>query len=408
MDTEKAKFSPVMINKCADIDELLALWKLAHKCEINTEYIAGNVPAYAFLPDGIIDEIMYEQIKEKILYIAKEAYWYGENDDEKAAEKNAQTVMFWHREVAFGRVPETIFSKRLSMLTNAIFSNDFKTINKQHEVLRSVAVMNLNKRGGFVGCNRDVLEEYVKRYCAFIAKEIQLIAPQLIICCGDDVKYLLDKYVSVTANIKIIKVSHPSYFALTDAAYLQQLQRALVAVESEKVNVAEKAQKEKPQQVQWHKEISAEHYMKARNVNSTLDFNRRANVYYDCLEHGFSEHEYIALYKEKCIHAVGKINAIITAVVTPNGIVYQAEQGELTEERKQTIVAAIADGKRYGYDLKEYRYFFVEKFFHTCYRKISSGGVRTSRNFNLNEVLGVEQMPATEEIAKMLDGKTWE
>lgn len=60
------------------------------------------------------------------MFIAKEAYWYGEHDDDKATTKNAETVMFWHRRVAYGEVPETIFSKRLAMLANAIFNDDLR------------------------------------------------------------------------------------------------------------------------------------------------------------------------------------------------------------------------------------------------------------------------------------------
>ena len=68
------------------------------------------VPAYAFLPDGIINEESFAKSSPRVLFIAKEAYWYGEHDDDKAAAKNAETVMFWHRRVAYGEVPETIFS----------------------------------------------------------------------------------------------------------------------------------------------------------------------------------------------------------------------------------------------------------------------------------------------------------
>lgn len=113
-------FQKKHINACSSVGELLPLWKLAHKCEVNTDYIAGNVPAYAFLPDGIINEESFAKSSPRVLFIAKEAYWYGEHDDDKATAKNAETVMFWHRRVAYGEVPETIFSKRLSMLANAI------------------------------------------------------------------------------------------------------------------------------------------------------------------------------------------------------------------------------------------------------------------------------------------------
>lgn len=88
-------FQKKHINACSGVEELLPLWKLAHKCEVNTDYITGNVPGYAFLPDGIINEESFAKSSPRILFIAKEAYWYGEHDDDKAATKNAETVMFW-------------------------------------------------------------------------------------------------------------------------------------------------------------------------------------------------------------------------------------------------------------------------------------------------------------------------
>lgn len=237
-------FQKKHINACSSVGELLPLWKLAHKCEVNTDYIAGNVPAYAFLPDGIINEESFAKSSPRVLFIAKEAYWYGEHDDDKAAAKNAETVMFWHRRVAYGEVPETIFSKRLSMLANAIFNDDFKTINKDHTALRSVAVINLNKRGGFVGCVWKTLEEYVKRYAEFISQEIELISPELIVCCGDGVRWLLENYIRLDKQIKVISLYHPSCWSISDEKYLQMLQKALagnVVSNSETLSVIENA-----------------------------------------------------------------------------------------------------------------------------------------------------------------------
>ena len=411
-------FQKKHINACSNVEELLSLWKLAHKCEVNTDYIAGNVPVYAFLPDGIINEESFAKSSPRILFIAKEAYWYGEHDDDKEAAKNAETVMFWHRRVAYGEVPETIFSKRLAMLTNAIFNNDFKTINKDHTALRSVAVMNLNKRGGFVGCVWETLEEYVKRYAEFISKEIELISPDLIVCCGDGVRWLLENYVQLDKSLKIISFYHPSYWSISDEKYLQMLQKALAnnvisenqnltaienAIESENENIsaAEDAiEKENP---------STSTYMKMYCAGTTLQFNQKANVYYDTLSHSTKNYPYIGLYKEKVIKAMGKVEAVIVTEVVNDVLQYRAEQGEVTDERKQTILEAIEDGKNYGYNLLRcpHKYFFVEKFFPMEFQKISSGGARSPRRFDLNALLGTNELPSTEEIARLLDGKTW-
>jgi hypothetical protein len=51
--------------------------------------------------------------------------------------------------------------------------------------------------------------------------------------------------------------------------------------------------------------------------------------------------------------------------------------------------------------------FFVEKFYETDFRKTSSGGSMGSRNFDLTQVLEMEKMPDTEQIAELLKHKTW-
>lgn len=411
-------FLSSLIAACNNVEDLLGLWRLAHRCEKDTGYISGTVPREAFLPDGIINEFWYQKSGRKILYIAKEAYWYEPEDDKAASEVNAANEMFWHREVTYGNVPETIFSKRLAMMTNAIINNDYTSINKEHKALMGVAVINLNKRGGFVYCEGNTLEGYVQRYWEFIQREIEFIDPDLIICCGAEVRELLDKYVQIADNVQIAVVKHPSYFAVTDADYLKQLQKEM---EGRKFNVQEQKQETvidcQNENVNTEKVAVAVKInmikdngscLKLRSTGTTMEFNLRENLYYDCLDRGFAPHAYIGLYKDKGMRAIGKICAVITAVVKSTGIEFKSERGELTQARKEAICKAIEDGKRYGYELNEYRYFFVEKFFPTEFLKASSGPMRSSRNFDLKEILGLDVLPSTEEIAALLRGKTWE
>lgn len=215
------------LREITSISELLEIWKQAHKTECDVHYISGTVPQTAFLPDGIIEESLFAEQKEKVLFVGKEAYWFSPDASAEENNKYADNVMFWHKRVAFGEVRETMFSKRLSLLTNAVFTGDYVTVNKDHTALRAVSVINLNKRGGFSYCVWDTLENYVSRYKDFISKEIELIAPTIIICCGNGVRWLLDKYITVPKKAKLVTVSHPSYFALSDSAYLHQLECAV-------------------------------------------------------------------------------------------------------------------------------------------------------------------------------------
>lgn len=149
--------------------------------------------------------------------------------------------------------------------------------------------------------------------------------------------------------------------------------------------------------------------MRMQLAGTTFDFNISSNVYYDNIDRGFSPHDYLSLYKEKSIRAVGKITAIITAVCKNGELQYNVERGDLTEERKQKIDNAIEDSKRYGYVLDATRYFFVEKFYLTNFPKITKGPSMGTRVFDLKEVLQIEEdfLPDTSEIAELLKHKSW-
>lgn len=150
-------------------------------------------------------------------------------------------------------------------------------------------------------------------------------------------------------------------------------------------------------------------YMRMRLSGTTFDFNVRENISYDKAEHGFKAHDYLGLYRDKSVRAIGKICAQILAVEDNGKMKYEAECGDLTEERKQTIVRAISDAENYGYDIKtiKHRYFFVEQFVETDFKKITPRAPMGARNFDLSQILGVDELPDIHEIAELLKDKTW-
>ena len=149
--------------------------------------------------------------------------------------------------------------------------------------------------------------------------------------------------------------------------------------------------------------------MRMQLAGATFDFNISSNVYYDKAERGFRAHDTLGLYKNKSVRAIGKIVAKITAVETEKGVKYNSEFGELTDERKQTIEKAMADGDSHGYDLRtiEHRYFFVDKFYETDFKKVTPRAPMGTRIFDLTQVLGTEDIPETEELAQSLMNKNW-
>ena len=150
-------------------------------------------------------------------------------------------------------------------------------------------------------------------------------------------------------------------------------------------------------------------YMRMQLAGTTFDFNVSEDIYYDNAERGFRAHDTLSLYKNKSVRAVGKVCARITAVQVEGDLQYEAEYGELTEERKLKIHNAIENGVEHGNDLKsiKHRYFFVDKFYETDFKKITPRAPMGTRVFDLTQILETEQLPETSDIAELLKTKTW-
>lgn len=151
-------------------------------------------------------------------------------------------------------------------------------------------------------------------------------------------------------------------------------------------------------------------YLRMQLASTTFDFNKENNVYYHDADRGYSPYAYLGLYKQKSLRLIGKVCAIITAIEKDGEIEYEAELGDVTNERKDTIIKAMDDALTYGYDLKNYKhkYFFVDKFYETDFRKVSKGGSMGAKIFDLTEILKSDNLPEVDQIAEILKEKTWE
>lgn len=158
--------------------------------------------------------------------------------------------------------------------------------------------------------------------------------------------------------------------------------------------------------------LNAWKFMRVQLAGTTFDFNTREGLYYDKAERGFRAHDYLGLYSNKAVRAVGKVIARIKAVQSDNGqIEYECEFGDLTDERKEKIRLAMADGDEHGYGLRAnmHRYFFVDRFYDTYFEKTSKRAPMGSRIFDLSELLDIKESDklSAEELARRLRDKTW-
>jgi hypothetical protein len=150
--------------------------------------------------------------------------------------------------------------------------------------------------------------------------------------------------------------------------------------------------------------------LRVRTAGDTLEINKKLRIYYDGVK-GYSGHQYLGLYNNKSVKAIGKIVSVVTAVFDDDKLLVIHEKGLApNNDMKNRIKEAIIDSKKYGYNLvtNEHRYFFVDEFVETDFKKTSSGSLRATKFFNLCDLLDVAELPNTYEIARRLCSRTWE
>lgn len=152
-------------------------------------------------------------------------------------------------------------------------------------------------------------------------------------------------------------------------------------------------------------------WMRAIVAGTTFRDNMELNLFYDQESRKYTEHGYIGLYKDKSIRGFGKLKKTILAREVEGEIRFRTEHGEpATEEEMARIKEAIRRADEYGYNLRtvSHRYFMVEKFYPIDFRKSSKNPIQKSKFFNLADMFQYQSMPDTQQIARDLNGRTWE
>lgn len=150
-------------------------------------------------------------------------------------------------------------------------------------------------------------------------------------------------------------------------------------------------------------------------VSTGVSFNDalKHNIYCCKANYNFSKDiQYLALYSDKCINAIGKVKKIIKARYVSNEwrtILYYGEETITANDIEQ-----IENLKNRGFDLfscdigaVEHYYFIVENFVLSNFLKLSSGPMQGIKYFNLCKLLKINDMPNIEELVKLINQKQW-
>lgn len=162
-------------------------------------------------------------------------------------------------------------------------------------------------------------------------------------------------------------------------------------------------------------------FMRAITAGISFDFNMEFNIYFDPLERSFSRHQYIGLYKNKAVRAVGLLSKVARVDFDINAGVFNSIEVRdiynqpnkllsISEAEEQALKSIITVAKqKHGWDIHvNHQFFFVERFYPTRFTKSTKYPLQRTRFFDLGEELSVEVLPDCQQIADLLDGKEWE
>ena len=214
------------IEACNTLDELFSLWKEKQSNEPKEScYGEGNKtgtfpredgksPDYdtfkdGFYPDGVTSRVGNESSTNRcqVLFILNEP-----NVTEKITKgKDKYKDSFWFNK-AVGESDREKYAQRFELAIQRLI----ETQGLKQEDSKLYGFMNLNKRGGYGETGDQApLAAYVKKYLPFIEKQISLLSPKYIVCCGN--YELLRKELFKTTDKHNASVSiYPQQYKITD------------------------------------------------------------------------------------------------------------------------------------------------------------------------------------------------
>lgn len=167
------------VTECSTMEELFLLWQLMQQMEECPEGRTGyrEIDRRTFHIDGIVSEKDFSGT----LYIMKETSMRKQI----RKEQTLPVISDVRRQLQNGRSPfgEVEYMEYLAGMERILC--DGKETDPL-SLLRRTAVLYLNKRGG-KGAADDISMQYGQYYMAFIRRQIQMIRPSVVVCCGEEI-----------------------------------------------------------------------------------------------------------------------------------------------------------------------------------------------------------------------------
>jgi hypothetical protein len=155
---------------------------------------------------------------------------------------------------------------------------------------------------------------------------------------------------------------------------------------------------------------SASSTLLAVTANQSFNENKKYNIYYDPVTRSHNTpFRFIGLYADRKIQAIGKVTKIVCCDYDKGNLI--ATNGyDLTQlhQDEYNRIKEIIENTDY-YDLEGgHKFFLVDNFYDTDYKKESPYPLRGKRYFWLNDIEGFKEGMNAEQLAKLVNNKTWD
>lgn len=164
--------------KDTELKELFKHWRDDDNYKNEVERIKRTIH---FVEDGIIDEDKYDNADFKILFVLRDPHDEKGNEESllsifESADKYKGNGQTWNNTVRWA----------YALLEKDACYDNVKNIGFEHveKYMQQTAVMNLKKASG--GSRAEYIENFTKSQSEFISKEIEIISPDIIVTCEEE------------------------------------------------------------------------------------------------------------------------------------------------------------------------------------------------------------------------------
>jgi len=150
------------------------------------------------------------------------------------------------------------------------------------------------------------------------------------------------------------------------------------------------------------------HVLRAMACGQSYDLNVKHKFYFDLATRGYSDFNYLGIYKWKSVRQIGLVENMIEADLDNlNGLKIKSSKFTVTKEQEEKLILAIQDSISEGWKVRQgHRFFLLKEFTNTNFKKISPGGIFRVRYFNLEDLFS--SIPSNIlELAEQLKTRTW-